>query len=331
LGARIPNLRDTIDKTATTATPRSTSAAPSLERLLAALLGLIWLIDGALQLQSALFGHAFIDDVIAPAKDGQPEFMVRVIDAGIRVLQVNLTVANAIAAGIQLALGALLLALAGPRTRRFALWASIVWAAIVWVFGEGAGALLTGSASFFTGAPGAALLYLIVAAVLLAPHARAEVWLPRVAGVIFLLGAGLNALPTFWTADGQSALWDASASDSRSAVAYPGQKLAEAGFSPVATNLVVIAALVILGALLLARPSRTLGVVALIALAAVWWVSQDFGGILDFPHGVATDPNAAPLLALMILPLLRLETHRYRLNATLPPRRPSPAPRPVHS
>lgn len=306
----------------------SIPAPPPWARLLTALLGLIWLMDGALQLQSALFGQAFIDQVIAPAKAGQPAFMVRLIDAGIRVISVNLTVANAAAAGIQLALGALLLAPVSQRTRRFALSASIAWAVVVWVFGEGAGGLLTGSASFFTGAPGAALLYLIVAAFLLAPRARAEVWLPRVAGIVLLLGAGLNALPAFWGADGQAALWGASASDSRAAVAYPGKKLAEAGFSPVATNLVVIAALLILGTLLLARPSRTVAVIALIALAFVWWISQDFGGILDFPHGVATDPNAAPLLALMILPILPMATHRSRRLAERPTRRSSTAPAP---
>ena len=292
-------------------TSASTHARPAvaLERLLTALLGLVWLVDGVLQLQSALFGHGLIDAVIAPSKDGQPEFMARVIDAGIRVLQVNLTVANAASAGIELAIGALLLAPAGQRARRFALWASIAWALLVWVFGEGAGGLLTGTASFFTGAPGAALLYLILAAFLLVPRVNLGFWLPRVAGAVFLLGAGLNALPSFWNADGQSALWDASASDSRRAVAYPGAKLADAAFSPAATNIVVIAALLILGALLLLKPSRAVAIIALIALAAVWWISQDFGGILDFPHGVATDPNSAPLLALLILPLL-LPTRR---------------------
>jgi hypothetical protein len=281
-----------------------TRATLALERRLSALLGLIWLVDGVLQRHSALFGHALIDAVIAPSKDGQPAFMISVIDVGIRVLQVNLPLANALSAAIELAIGALLLAPVSHRTRRLVLWASIGWALVVWVFGEGAGALLTGSASFFTGAPGAALLYLIVAAILLMPQARPRVWLPRVAGAVFLLGAGLNALPAFWSADGQSALWDASASDSRRAIAYPGLKLAAAALSPEATNIIVIAALLVLGGLLLLKPSRALAVVTLVALAAIWWVSQDFGGILDFPHGTATDPSSAPLLALMILPLL---------------------------
>lgn len=279
-------------------------ATLALERRLTALLGLIWFVDGVLQLQSALFGHALIDDVIAPSKAGQPAFMVHVIDFGIRVLQVNLAVANALSAGVELAIGALLLAPVSQQARRLALWGSIGWALVVWIFGEGAGAVLTGSATVFTGAPGAALLYLILAAILLMPDARLRFWLPRLAGLIFLLGAGLNALPNFWKADGQSALWDASASDSRSFIAYPGKKLAEAAPSPVVTNIIVIAALLILGIALLVKPNRTLGVITLIALAAIWWISQDFGGILDFPHGTATDPNAAPLLALMILPLL---------------------------
>ena len=282
----------------------STNARPMPERPFVLLLGLLWLGDGLLQLQPKLFGQDLIDNVLAPNREGQPAFMAHVVNVGIRVCERNLVVANTAAAGIELVIGTLLLAPVGPRWRRLALWASIAWALLVWVFGEAAGNLLTGSASFFTGAPGAALLYLILTVFLLFPLALPLTRLPLVVGMMFLLGAALNAFPTFWRADGQSTLWDASRTDSRGFMAFPGKELARVAPTAVTTNLATLVVLVLLGALLLIKPSRPLGVITLVVLALVWWVSQDLGGVLTFPHGVATDPNSAPLLMLMALPLM---------------------------
>ena len=67
---------------------------------------------------------------------------------------------NAAFATIQLALAAGLL---WRRTTRLALAGTIVWALGVWWLGEGLGGLLTGTASPVTGAPGAALLYVVIA------------------------------------------------------------------------------------------------------------------------------------------------------------------------
>jgi len=69
--------------------------------------------------------------------------------------------------------------------------------------------------------------------------------------VLFLLGAGLNAFPTFWRADGQSALWDASRSDPLGIVAFPGKELSQVAPGAVASNLVAIGLLAVLGVLLL--------------------------------------------------------------------------------
>jgi hypothetical protein len=42
------------------------------ERKLQIALGLIWLIDGALQLQPFMFGRAFVTRIIAPNETAQP-------------------------------------------------------------------------------------------------------------------------------------------------------------------------------------------------------------------------------------------------------------------
>ena len=50
-----------------------------------------------------------------------------------------------------------------PRTPRAAVVASVAWAGGVWFLGEGLGGLAGSSASMLTGAPGAALLYAVLA------------------------------------------------------------------------------------------------------------------------------------------------------------------------
>ena len=79
--------------------------------------------------------------------------------------------------------------------QRFGLWLSVGWALVIWIFGEGFGNLFTGSATFYTGAPGSALLYLILALCLIYSFHRR---LPLIAGIVFILGAILNLMPMFW-------------------------------------------------------------------------------------------------------------------------------------
>jgi hypothetical protein len=292
------------DVTPSTAQPSTpTAAAPPLAPLLTALLGALWLIDGILQLQPKMFGQDFVNGVLAPLKAGEPSFMVHVVNFGIRAWNVNTDVANAASAAIQLAIGLLLLLPVAPRWRRAALWGSVAWAAGVWVFGEAAGGLLTGSASFYTGAPGSVLLYGILALALLYPDRIPLARLPQLAAAVFLFGAALNALPYFWR-DGNSAaaMYSFAQGDPNGWVAWPANQLARIPTSGVGDNLVAIGLLLLFGVLLLVRPSRLLGWLTIAFLVLVWWISQDFGGILTFPNGTATDPNTAVLLMILVLP-----------------------------
>jgi hypothetical protein len=124
-------------------------------------LGLIWLLDAALQLQPFMFGHGFITRVLLPSAAGQPAPLARSITWSAHLVAEHLVGWNALFATIQVAIGVGLLL---RRTVRPALVASFVWAALVWWLAEGFGMLLTGTASPLTGAPGAVLLYALVGA-----------------------------------------------------------------------------------------------------------------------------------------------------------------------
>ena len=113
-------------------------------------LGLLWLLDGALQLQPFMLRTSFARQVLDPVAAGQPHFV-----AGPVHWAANLIAAHPVAwdvpfAAIQLLIG---LGLLFPRTAKLALAASIPWSLGVWFFGEGLSGLASGHASLLTGAP----------------------------------------------------------------------------------------------------------------------------------------------------------------------------------
>lgn len=264
----------------------------NMTRVLTACLGGVWLLDGILQFQPAMFTSAFVSNVLAPNLQGQPAALAAVVAFGIRMFSINLFWSNLAAALIQTLIGVLLLFPFRASVQRFGLWLSVVWALIVWIFGEGFGVLFTGNATFYTGAPGAALLYLILALCLLYPwHKR----LPLIAGIVFLFGAALNLLPMFWEPTMLSMLASVpSASNALGAIGPQGTVIG---------NLVAVDLLAAFGILLVFIPTRPVAWTALAFLLVVWGVGQAFGGLQTFPFGTATDPNAAPLLALFLLPI----------------------------
>ena len=116
-------------------------------------LGLLWLLDGALQLQPFMLGIGFARQVIDPVAAEQPGFVAVPVHWA-----ANLIVAHPIAwdlpfAAVQLLIG---LGLLLPRTIKLALAGSILWSLGVWFFGEGLSGLASGHASLLTGAPSAA-------------------------------------------------------------------------------------------------------------------------------------------------------------------------------
>ena len=125
------------------------------QRVLQIVLGLLWLLDAALQFQPFMFGQGFVGLLQANAS-GQPFVVGDLITHLANFVSPDIAVWNVFFALIQVAIG---LGLLFRRTVRPALALSFVWVAGVWFFGEGMGMLLTGTASALTGAPGSVLIY----------------------------------------------------------------------------------------------------------------------------------------------------------------------------
>ena len=149
-----------------TAAAHAGLAVLDARRRLQLLLAGLWLLDGVLQLQPAMFTRQF-PAMLAESAAGQPGAVAGPVTWAARLITEHPAPANAAFAALQIALG---LALAWRPAVRLALAGSVIWGLAVWWLGEGLGGLLTGTASPVNGAPGAALLYAITAVLLWPPR-----------------------------------------------------------------------------------------------------------------------------------------------------------------
>jgi hypothetical protein len=141
---------------------RERPAAADPRRKLQLALGVIWLLDAMLQFQPFMFGKDF-SQMLAGSARGNPAAVAGPITWSASFIDHHVVVLNAVFATIQLLLG---LGVAWRPTVRLALGASVVWALGVWWLGEGLGGVLAGTASPVDGAPGAVLLYALLAVLL---------------------------------------------------------------------------------------------------------------------------------------------------------------------
>jgi hypothetical protein len=247
--------------------------AVATRRDLQVALGLLWLLDAALQAQPFMFTRGFATQVIAGSAQGQPSFVSEPLHWASTVIAAHPVAWNVPFAVIQLLLGVGLLV---PRTARLALAASIAWALGVWYLGEGLSGLASGRASLVTGAPGSALLLAVLAAAAWprrdASREAPAAWLPFAWAVVWLGGAVFQALP------------------------------AQTGGKAIALVVVLVAAEYLVGLGALVRRTRTPALALGLALTVVFWVvGQDLGALST---GQATDPNSGVPLALMAVALL---------------------------
>ena len=285
--------------------------------VIAKCLGALWILDGLLQFQPAMFGQDFVTDVLVPNLSAQPHWMYDVVNCGIYLWNLNPALNDLGAGLLQTAIGLLLLLPISNRWFKFGAWVSIVWGIVVWLCGEGAGQLLTGVASFYTGAPGAVLLYVLLAALLLIPELRTRRFV-QLGGWLFILGAALQLQSAFWTLDGvQGAAMAAMMEPMHILNAFPIYISNILGLDPVISNWLLVLLPFGVGLALVFKPNRTTGIIALVFLFFVWWVGQDFGMLSTFPTGVPTDPSTAPLLALFLLPLVIKTFPRQRTDPDL--------------
>ena len=275
-------------------------------------LGLVWLVDGLLQLQPQMFGTHFANHVILPTAQGQPGIVSGVITHLAHLIAIQPVLANAVFAAIQILIGIGLLV---RETVRPALVLSFVWALGVWSLGEGFGMLFTGMASPLTGAPGAALLYGAIG-LLVWPRAAG----PAASGPAAAEGPlGERGGQAIWAVVwcGMGILWLLPANRAGGSIsgAISGAVSGEPGWlahvqlsvahafgnggGSAAIACAVLSFVIGLGPLLSRHP--TVFLVAGAALALDYWVfGEAFGQVFT---GLATDPNTGPLLVLLALAL----------------------------
>jgi hypothetical protein len=270
-------------------------------------LGLIWLVDAALQFQPFMFGRGLVTQVIDPAAMGSPAIVAGSVSAAGQVMLAHPVLFNAAFATVQLLLG---LGLLWRRTTRAALAGTIAWSLSVWWFGEAFGGLLSGMANPLTGAPGAALLYVLIA-VLAWPRAAAP-GLPHAAGPggrvtgrqaladSSLLGRPASRLAWIVVWGGFAALMlqrqvrapgavrDALGRDVPAVLGSGG---------PVPALIVAVLFAVVAAGILVPRARRQVLVLAAVVALAIWVLGEHFGGITS---GTATDLNSGPLLLLLV-------------------------------
>lgn len=274
------------------------------------LLGVLWLIDGLLQLQPQMFTMNMVNGVMSPIVDGQPGFVGSNLQWIINIVTNNLVLVNLIIAIAQIVLGILLII--GVWVRGTII-ASIVWSLIVWYAGEGMSMLFTGQGSLLTGAPGAVLLYPIIG---LAVYPRGqgeekeESLISRLqlrwvlAG--FWIFVGLLQFQSFWWQPQQI-------SETIGGMVGGGglnnylvdpllQTIANATVNAeIPLNIILIVLCLGLGvALAVVKQERVRPflIVSIVLSVLVWYFTQAFGMIFT---GMATDFNSGLLLVVMAL------------------------------
>jgi hypothetical protein len=278
--------------------------APDTRRWLQLGLAALWLVDALLQVQSFMFSKAF-GQMLAATAPGNPAVIAGPITWSARLIEAHPTWTNVAFATVQLFLA---LGIAWRPTLKLALAASVAWSLGVWWIGEGLGGVLNGTADPVTGAPGAVILYALLA-VLLWPTDRAG---PFEAARPFGPGPARLAWLALWGSFGYFALLGANRAAQGLHSMMTGMATGEPGWlasldrgtasllagrgTGVSVALAVLFVVIAAGVYLPGRGAR--GAVALAAAAAlpIWVVGENFGGILA---GSGTDPNTGPVLLLL--------------------------------
>jgi hypothetical protein len=292
-------------------------------------LGLIWLLDGILQLQSYMYSREFIPETIEPMLSMQPAWLASSIHWAGHLAGSDLIVWNTLFALVQCAIG---LGLLYRPTVKPALALSFGWTLVVWWFGEGFGMLFMDMGSPFNGAPGAVLLYAVVG-LLVWPTGRRDASSAAASGLLGERG-GLAAWSAVWAcsallwlevltrpvysisgslieASGDSMPWLSSLQRSLSTTLQGDGK-------SIAVLLLGIS--LALAIMVWSRWRRETLIAGILVSLVYWLLGQSLGGLTT---GGATDPNIGPLFVLLALAVW--PTARQGQIAPSPHLRPSQA------
>ena len=290
-------------------------------KLLQRILGVLWLIDGVLQLQPQMFTMNMVNGVMKPMLSGQPGPVESSLQFIVNQTASHLTAVNLLIAIVQILLGVAFLLLP-QRWIKPVVLVSIIWALIVWYGGEGMSMLLTGQSSILTGAPGAVLLYPLLGLVVY-PRVSAtgkeqeeskkvndEGLLSRgvlrwVLAGFWIFAALLQLQPNWWQAGQISQAIGAMVGQGGLNTALVDPVLhnisnATANIE-IPLNIALIVVFLALGiALAVVKNSqvRPFLLVSLILSILIWYFTEGFGMILT---GMATDFNSGLLLVIMAL------------------------------
>ncbi len=286
------------------------SREPPARRVLRMGFGCLWIVDGLLQAQSAM-PRQFVPMVIEPALSGQPGWLRHIGRIGVNLWTAHTVTTDAFTVFVQVAIGLAILLGGEGAMARLGLSVSIVWGVTVWVLGEGMGGLVAKNATWLSGAPGSAALYVAGAVVLLAfprrswEDGRATRWLSAAVAGFWILGALVEGLPWegLWSKGPLAVAFASAAGNPQpgflSAPITAASHLAAS--DPRLVNAVALVAMAALGlGLLVGRARRAWLVACLVWLGAIWWVGMDFGVV----GGTGTDPNSAIPVALFVVAVM---------------------------
>ncbi len=270
-------------------------------RCLQTALGILWLLDGLLQLQPFMYSAGF-PAVLRANAAGQAGWLHASLIWGANLAQGHLTLFDTAFATIQVLIG---LSLLYRPTVRLAILVSCGWTVMVWWFGEAFGMLLMTMAAPLTGAPGAVVLYALIGLVvwpgqrpggLLGVHGTRLAW-----AALWLLMAALWLMAPSSSPNSFTQAFDAAPSGMSwlSTVQYWAADATRGAGVPLALLLAAVSAVIAITVYVNWKPKLFLTVSVVLNLA-YWVLGQGFGGLFT---GQGTDPNAGPLFILLALAL----------------------------
>jgi hypothetical protein len=295
--------------TSVTAHPAATPRVLTRRRI-EIVLGFVWLVDGLLQLQPYMFSRAFWNGILGMANMGLPGPVSTADYHVATLLTAHPALWNTGFAGLQLLLG---VGLIWRRTARVALICSVPWALGVWAIGEGFGGMFMPGTSLLTGAPGPALIYALLAVMLLCTGADTTVSGGRIGRAGLRIGATGWAL--IWTAGALLEL-----EGTNHAAAVPGAQIANGSSGEPAlfrwldggsghligqhgylfALLLGLLAVFAGWGIFVPALRRECLVTGIVLAVFVGLVGQDLGAVFT---GHGTDPGSGPLLILLALAL----------------------------
>src|SRR5579872_300981 len=175
------------------------SPEPLARRVVRTGFGMLWILDGVLQIQASIPQGVPVG-VMQPAAHSSPAWVQDTVNVGVTIWSNHPVVAAVSVAWIELGIGVLLLVAPRGRWSQCAGLASVGWGTVVWIFGEAFGGIFGGGTTWLFGTPGAALFYCVAGGLVALPErvwATSDLgkWILRALGCFFIGMAVLQAWP----------------------------------------------------------------------------------------------------------------------------------------